>query len=72
MDYNLYGKVSYVLPKFEILMKNSIFENNVILELFVLEEKAEALKTELTDISNGNISIKIGDADFEDFSSVKK
>ena len=35
MDYNLYGKVSYVLPKFEILMKNSIFENNVILELFV-------------------------------------
>mgnify|MGYP002535699833 FL=1 len=72
MDYNLYGKVSYVLPKFEILMKNSIFENNVILELFVLEEKAEALKAELTDISNGNISIKIGDADFEDFSSVKK
>ena len=72
MDYNLYGKVSYVLPKFEILMKNSIFENNVILEIFVLEEKAEALKTELTDISNGNISIKIGDADFEDFSSVKK
>ncbi len=72
MDYNLYSKVSYVLPRFEILMKNSIFENNVILELFVLEEKAEALKTELTDISNGNISIKIGDADFEDFSSVKK
>ena len=64
--------MSYVLPRFEILMKNSIFENNVILELFVLEEKAEALKTELTDISNGNISIKIGDADFEDFSSVKK
>ena len=70
MDYNLYGKVSYILPNFKTITVNSDFGDNVKLELFVTDEMTQPLKTELIDISNGNISITEAEKLFADFSSI--
>lgn len=70
MDYNLYGKVSYVLPNFKTITVNSDFGDNVKLELLVTDDMTQPLKSELIEISNGNISINDGENLFADFSSI--
>ena len=67
MDYNLYGKVSYVLPNFKTITVNSDFGDNVKLELLVTDDMTQPLKSELIEISNGNISINDGENLFADF-----
>lgn len=68
MDYNLYSKVAYFLPQYEVKELSSKFEDNISLELLVKEEHFEPLKAKLTDISNGKIDIEESDKLFEDFS----
>lgn len=72
MDYTLYGKVSYCLPKYGVLEQNSNFNTDVLLELLVREEVLEALKSELTEISGGKIQMLCGTPSYADFSSVLK
>lgn len=68
MDYNLYSKVAYFLPQYEVKELSSRFEDNISLELLVKEEFFEPLKAKLTDVSNGKIEITESDKLFEDFS----
>lgn len=68
MDYNLYSKVAYFLPQYEVKELSSKFEDNISMELLVKEEFAEDLKKKLIDVSNGKIDICISDKLFEDFS----
>ena len=68
MDYNLYSKVAYFLPQYEVKELSSKFEDNIFLELLVKEEHFEPLKAKLTDISNGKIEIEESEKLFEDFS----
>ncbi len=69
-DYGMYGKISYILPRFDTITVSSDFGSEVTLEILVLSEKLEALKTELTEVTNGSATVSdLGEA-YEDFSSV--
>lgn len=72
MDYTLYGKVTYCLPKYGVLEQNSDFNTDVMLELLVRNEVLADLKAELTDISGGKIQMQSGTPGYADFSSVLK
>ncbi len=68
MDYNMYSKISYILPQYEVKELSSKFEDSISLELLVKEEHFEPLKAKLTDLSNGKIDITESEKLFEDFS----
>ena len=71
-DYGMYGKISYLLPNYDIITVDSDFGSDVTLEILVLSEKLDALKKELTEVTNGTAEIEDMGELFEDFSSVKK
>jgi len=71
MDYDLYGKVSYVLPEFEIKQTGSDFGNKVILNLNVKDELYDSFIKKLTDITNGKIVIEKLEELYDDFSEMK-
>lgn len=72
MDYSLYGKVSYVLPQYNVIQQASDFGNEVSLSLLVQAEVTDKLCADLTDLTNGQIRINIGEKQFADFSSTVK
>ncbi len=67
VDYNLYGKISYVLPEFEVKILDTDFAADVTLKMLVKTDFAESLKEKLTDITNGNILFEQLDECFENF-----
>ncbi len=69
-DYNLYGKIGYILPEFKTLTVNEDFGGNVTIELLVMSEMLEGLRKKLTDITNGAAVIRDAGELYEDFSSV--
>ena len=71
-DYGMYGKISYLLPNYDTITVNSDFGSDVTLEILVLSEKLEALKKDLTEVTNGSVNIEDCEELFEDFSSVRK
>lgn len=71
MDYDLYGKVGYVLPEFEIKQTGSDFGNKVILNLNVKDELYDSFIKKLTDITNGKIVIEKLEELYDDFSEMK-
>lgn len=70
MDYSLYGKVSYCLPKYSVIEQNSYFHSEVILELLVRNDQLSALQNELTELSGGKIQMSCGMPFYADFSDV--
>ncbi|MDE7365336.1 MAG: YigZ family protein [Ruminococcus sp.] len=71
-DYNMYGKISYILPNFDIINVNSDFADTVTLEILVMSEKFSALQKEITEITNGTAEIMDCDELYEDFSNIIK
>lgn len=71
-DYGLYGKISYILPNFDVITVNSDFGSSVTLEILVQNELLPSLTKELTEITNGAAEITDDGEFFEDFSSVIK
>lgn len=69
-DYNLYGKINYILPNFNVIIVNSDFTDAVTLEILVMSEKLEALRKELTEITNDSAEVTDFGELYEDFSSV--
>lgn len=69
-DYNLYGKISYILPNFNVITVNSDFADTVTLEILVMSDKLSVLQKELTEITNGSAKATDCEELFEDFSSV--
>lgn len=69
-DYNLYGKVNYVLPNFDVIIVNSDFADTVSLEILVMSEKLDALRKEIVEITNDSAEITDHGELYEDFSSV--
>ena len=67
VDYNLYGKINYVLPEFEVKLLDTDFGADVTVKMLVKSDFVEKLKEKLTDITNGNISIEQLDECFENF-----
>lgn len=71
-DYNMYGKISYILPTFDTITINSDFGSDVVIEILVLNEKFNPLIKKITEITNGSAMIEDSGELFHDFSSVKK
>lgn len=67
VDYNLYGKINYILPEFEVKLLDTLFASDVTIKMLVKLDYIDKLKKELTDITNGNISIEQFDECFENF-----
>lgn len=66
-DYNMYGKISYILPEFEVKLLDTDFAENVTVKMLVKKDFAEPLKEKLTDITNGGVKIEQFDECFENF-----
>lgn len=69
-DYNLYGKINYILPNFDVITVNSDFADTVTLEILVMSEKLQALRKELTEVTNNSAEVTDYGELYEDFSSV--
>ncbi len=67
MNYDMYGKVSYVLPDFEVKQIDSDFGDNVKLTVNVKKELYQPLCEKLTDITCGKILIKKNRELFDNF-----
>lgn len=69
-DYNLYGKINYILPNFDVITVNSDFADAVTLEILVMSEKLDALRKELTEVTNDSAEVTDLGELYEDFSSI--
>lgn len=69
-DYNMYGKVSYILPSFDAVTLSSDFGTGVEIEVIVTEEKCRPLKKELAEVTNGCVSVSDVESLYYDLSSV--
>lgn len=67
MNYGVYGRVSAVLPEYEVKITDTVFEADVTVRLLCRSGKEEELSAALTDISNGDIDIQKGQESFENF-----
>lgn len=67
MEYDLYSKISYILPDFEVKILDTDFGADVTISLLVKKEFAKLLSDKLIDVSNGRISVVQGDEVFENF-----
>ena len=56
-DYTLYGKVSYALPEYGVIMEKEDFADSVDLAFLVKSEVSDKLKKQLTDISCGKLEL---------------
>ncbi|MGN0613702.1 MAG: YigZ family protein [Porcipelethomonas sp.] len=67
MDYELYGKVSYILPEFGVKQSGSDFGDKVRLTVCVKSELYDTFHKKLIDVTSGKISIEKTDELYEDF-----
>lgn len=67
VDYDLYGKISYILPEFEVKITDTDFGTDVTVSLLVKKAFAEKLELTLTDITNGRLNFVQGEEIFGDF-----
>ena len=67
-DYNLYGKIKYILPDFEVITESEEFADTVSMILLVKTELCDAFVKKLTDISNGQLNAEIKKGMWADFS----
>jgi uncharacterized YigZ family protein len=67
VSYDLYGKITHVLPDFEVKIKDTDFGSDVTVKLLVKKDLAESLREKITDITNGRLLYVQSDEVFEDF-----
>ena len=67
MDYDLYSRITYLLPDFEVKILDTDFGADVTVSLLVKKAFAEPLREKLIDASNGRISYVQGEEVFENF-----
>lgn len=67
VDYNLYGKLTNVLPEFEVKITETVFETDVTIKLLCRTALADDLIAKIIDVSNGTAVVEKGNESFEDF-----
>ncbi len=65
LDYNLYGKINYIIPNYNIRTENSDFTDTITLTLLILKERFEAFKKQVCEITNGSVEPVIIEEVFE-------
>jgi len=66
-EYSLYGKISYILPEYNVITESSLFTENVMLEILVKSDIVDRLVTELTELSCGKLEFTVEEELFADF-----
>ncbi|MGN0642190.1 MAG: YigZ family protein [Huintestinicola sp.] len=66
-DYNLYGKISYILPEFGVKITDTDFGSDVTVKLLCKRDMFGSLESKITDISNGSAKIVKYNESFENF-----
>lgn len=66
VDYGFYGKLTYILPKYNIKTLDSDFGADITLKLMIKSERLDAFSKELTELSGGTVSFDILEELFED------
>ena len=66
VSYDLYGKISYILPEFGVKMLKEDFGDTVKLSLCVKQELFEPMKKKLVDATGDRAEIEVIDERFED------
>ena len=56
-DYSVYGKLSYIMPEFNVKTLNESFADDVTLTVLVRSQSANALMEKLVDTANGKVVI---------------
>lgn len=67
MGYDLYGKVTYILPKHEVQTLDSVFAEGVRLRLLCKQRLLPALERELTELSSGTVAPLVLEEKFAHF-----
>lgn len=67
VNYSLYGKISSLLPSFDVKIISNEFSNDVCLKLMVKSENVLPLTEKITDESFGTAKIEISDEYYGDF-----
>lgn len=67
VDYNLYGKVSHIIPEFEAKVLDTDFSENVTLKLIIKKNDVSRFIEKLTDITNGAAIFEQFDECYDNF-----
>lgn len=67
VDYNLYGKLTYAFPGYEVKIVDTVFDTDVTVSLYAKSEIADKLEKDLVELTNGNIKICKSDEMEADF-----
>lgn len=67
-DYNFYGKITYILPEFNVKDICTDFTDSINMKFYIREELFEAIEKKISDISNGSIQLCKSDILYYDFS----
>ena len=68
VPYDFYGKITYIIPDYEIKVLNSDFGENVTLELLIPAVRCDEFLKKLTEMSAATVNPEIIKEDFADFS----
>ena len=66
VDYSFYGKLTYILPKYNIKTLDSEFGADIVLKLMIKSDRLDAFSKELTELSGGTVDFDILEEVFED------
>ncbi len=66
VDYGFYGKLSYILPKYNIRTIESDFGADITLKLMIKSERLDGFLKELTELSGGTVTPFILEEVYED------
>lgn len=67
LSYELYGRVNYILPEFEVKQNEPVFGEAVTISFYVKEKLCDALIKKITDSSSGKAVITAGELTYENF-----
>lgn len=72
MDYNMYGRAAYALPKYQTKILEENFDSEVRVRALIRERDFDTLKNELTDVSSGTIKTEIIEKRFDFIKKLEK
>lgn len=70
IDYNMYGKLTYILPDFDIIEVSTDFLDTVTMQIYVKKIQYQLLHDKLIDSFNGKISINCIAEGYQDFNKM--
>ena len=54
-EYSFYGKLTYILPNYHVIVQSSDFASEVVLKILIRTQRYERFLKELTELSNGQV-----------------